>query len=320
MAGELSLGAAVATSGAAASPNMGARTPSAALAMLLALFNIRLGLWVPTPDRLHWRKPQARLWPYYLLRESLLQTNDLSSYCYLTDGGHFDNTGLYSLVERGCRFIVLVDNGADPDPCFEDVGEAIRRCRIDFGAEIDLDGAGFRRASGYVVDGGGDRHVAEITLADGKRASVHYTVGTIRYSDAHREDLGLPEPLGTTGGTIVWIKPVLTGDETVDVKQYGFQNATFPQQTTADQWFDESQFESYRGLGLQSVTAVFESAVRLARARGPERSATTRPFPELDPAAVEQLFADVAPSRQPERGTGWFGNVLHLIRGLAPRH
>lgn len=317
MGGELTLGAAVATSGAAASPNMGARTPSAALAMLLALFNVRLGLWAPTPHRLHWRTPQARLWPYYLLRESLLQTNDLSSYCYLTDGGHFDNTGLYSLVERGCRFIVLIDNGADPEPCFEDVGEAIRRCRIDFGARIELNGAGFQKSRGYPVGGGTDSHVAEVTLADGKAASVHYALGKITYAPAHLRELGLPDVLATTGGTIIWIKPVLTGDETTDVLQYGLQNPVFPQQTTADQWFDESQFESYRALGEQSVTAVFETAVQVARDRAPE--AREHPFAELDPAIVEQLFADVAPERRPEGGPDWLATLLRVARGLLPK-
>ena len=34
---------------------------------------------------------------------------------------------------------MLLDCGADPRPSFADLGEAIRRCRIDFGAEIDLD-------------------------------------------------------------------------------------------------------------------------------------------------------------------------------------
>ena len=62
----------------------------------------------------------------------------LGAYCYLTDGGHFDNTGLYALVERGCRYIVVCDCGADPRLGFEDIGVAIRRCRIDFGVEIDL--------------------------------------------------------------------------------------------------------------------------------------------------------------------------------------
>jgi len=84
--GELSLGTAIAISGAAVSPNMGSSTPSAALALLMTFLNLRLGFWAPTPDQSDWRSPQARMWPFYLLKESLSQTNDLTMYCYLTDG------------------------------------------------------------------------------------------------------------------------------------------------------------------------------------------------------------------------------------------
>ncbi|MBI1733531.1 MAG: patatin-like phospholipase family protein [Candidatus Rokubacteria bacterium] len=244
MGGQLSVGAAVATSGAAASPNMGSRTPSAALAMLMTLFNVRLGLWVPTPHKVHWASPQARLWPFYLLRESLSQTNDLSSYCYLTDGGHFDNTGLYSLVERACTAIVLVDNGADPRPCFEDLGETIRRCRIDFQAEISLSVTGFQKTHA---------------------AGVHYAIGEVTYARPHLRELGIARD--EMKGTIVWIKPTVVGTEPADVVQYGLQNAAFPQQTTADQWFDEAQFESYRQLGRESVRAVFTEAPDVLRPR-----------------------------------------------------
>ena len=138
MGGELSLATAVAISGAAVSPNMGSKTPSAALALFLSLFNLRLGFWAPTPSGRRWNEPYARLWPFYVLRETLSNTGQIGTYCYLTDGGHFDNTGLYALVERGCRYIVVCDCGANPELGFEDIGVAIRRCRIDFGAEIDL--------------------------------------------------------------------------------------------------------------------------------------------------------------------------------------
>ena len=63
-------------------------------------------------------------------KESPSQTNDVTTHCYLTDMGHFDNTGIYSLIERGCRYSVAVDCSADPSRCFADVGNAIRRCRI----------------------------------------------------------------------------------------------------------------------------------------------------------------------------------------------
>jgi hypothetical protein len=306
MGGKLTIGAAVAASGAAASPNMGSRTPTAALAMLLTLFNVRLGLWVPTPHQPHWATPQTRLWPFYLLKESLLQTNDLSSHCYLTDGGHFDNTGLYSLVERGCRYIVLIDNGADSEPCFEDLGEVIRRCRIDFGAKIDLNVQGFRRSSRHIVDEATNGHVAQITLADGRRARVHYVVGDIAYAQSHLDALSgvvaahRPRERSDVTGTIVWIKPTLIGGESADVTQYGLQNPAFPQQTTADQWFDESQFESYRQLGEHSVTCLFESVA--------EKPGSSNP-----PALFQEIRKPSGPSAVP----GWASMLTDFLRGLS---
>ena len=238
MGGELTLGTAVAISGAAASPNMGSRTPSMPLVMLLALVNARLGFWAPTPFGARWREPLAALWPFYLLREALSQTTDLSTYCYLTDGGHFDNTGLYALVERGCRYIVLLDCGADPGPCFADLGEAIRRCRIDFGAEISL----------------GVQHFLDREKGT-DLATRQVVVGRILYRQEHWDQLGLAsgDDMDRTG-VIVWVKPTVTTDDAADVRQYKLQNPAFPQQTTLDQWYDEAQFESYRKLAYDSVT------------------------------------------------------------------
>jgi hypothetical protein len=238
---------------------MGSRTPTAALAMLLALLNVRLGFWVPTPNRTHWRQPQARLWPYYLLSDMLLQTTDLTSYCYLTDGGHFDNSGLYSLVERGCRFVVVVDNGADPGPAFADIGEAIRRCRIDFGAEIRLGIQGFQRSSPIHVKEGGPGEIATIFPSGGASVSQHCVIGTIEYAPPHSDHLGW-DPAWPRTGVIVWLKPSLLGRCPPDVRQYGLENADFPQQSTADQWFDEAQFESYRRLGEHYAQSVFGAA------------------------------------------------------------
>jgi hypothetical protein len=116
--GSLSLGMAVATSGAAVSPGMGAGKTTASQSMLMTLLNLRLGFWAPTPGGEHWESRQTRLWPLHTVREFLSQTSDLSSYCYLTDGGHFDNLGIYSLVERGGWYIVAVEAVADPEPCF----------------------------------------------------------------------------------------------------------------------------------------------------------------------------------------------------------
>lgn len=252
MGGTLTLGAAAAISGAAVSPSMGSATPSAAVALLLALFNVRLGFWAPTPNKKRWNEAQARLWPFYLLRESLSQTNELGTYCYLTDGGHFDNTALYALVERGCQYILVADDGADPRATFNDIGQAVRRCRIDFGAEISgLDWATFAGSAKKGGDGLG---------------GAHFVTGTVTYNDDHLLMLGIPraELAARRSGAIVWVKPVVTKSDTMDIHQYRRAHPEFPQQSTADQAYDEAQFESYRALGWLAATALIAQA-------GPER-------------------------------------------------
>jgi hypothetical protein len=175
------------------------------------------------------------------LRETLSNTGRLGTYCYLTDGGHFDNTGLYALVERGCRYIVVCDCGADPRLGFEDMGVAIRRCRIDFGAEIDLRIDDFRARE-----------------ADSDTARTHVVWGTIKYQAEHLRMLELE--VDDDIGVIVWVKPSVTALNAADVRQYRLSHGDFPQQTTADQWYDESQFESYRRLGYESARAAFDPA------------------------------------------------------------
>jgi hypothetical protein len=236
--GTISLGTAVSVSGAAASPNMGAQTPSAALAALLTLFNVRLGYWAPTPNRSYWRTGASRLWPVYTLQELLSQTTDLLPYCYLTDGGHFDNSGAYQLVQRGCNFIVYSDCGADPEVTLDDIGNLIRKVRIDFGTEIVLENIDAFRCD---------------------PPKTHFISGRIKYSAAHAAAIGLPPD--ECEGTIVIVKPNRTPGATADVLQYGYTNPTYPQQTTADQWYDEAQFESYRKLGEWSAKALIAAGV-----------------------------------------------------------
>jgi hypothetical protein len=230
--GSISLGTAVAVSGAAASPTMGAQTPSAALSVLMTLFNVRTGYWTPTPNLSYWRSASTRLWPFYTLKELTAQTTDLLPYSYLTDGGHYENTGAYTLIERGCNLIVVGECGADPDTTLDDLGNMIRKVRIDFGTQVLIDDA-------------------DIDKLRAKPPGTHIVVGKIIYDKRHAASIGLPDD--ELEGTIVIIKPNLSGQEPVDVKQYGYLNDTFPQQQTFDLFYDEAQFESYRSLGFLSA-------------------------------------------------------------------
>lgn len=232
----LSLGSAMAISGAAASPSMGFRT-TAAFAFLLTVLNVRLGWWLGNPRHARtWRRSGPRLALLNLFQEISGTTRGRTRYVNVSDGGHFENLGVYELVRRRCRFIIVCDVGADPDLAFDDLGNAIRKCRSDLGADIELD-----------LDP--IRETAEGT------SRWHCALGTVRYL---RE--------GETG-TILYLKASVTGDEPADILNYRQHHKTFPHQSTSDQFFDESQFESYRCLGHHVITQVLEDAARAARKR-----------------------------------------------------
>jgi predicted acylesterase/phospholipase RssA len=225
----ISLGTAMTISGAAASPSMGAGT-TPAMAFLLTVFNVRLGWWLGNPRHERtWSRMGPRIGLLSLLAELFGSTNDRSHYVYLSDGGHFDNLALYELIRRRCRFIVVSDAGADPDMTFEDLGNAVRKCCTDFGVEIDIDPDQIHKDP-------------ETGLSH-----WHCAVGRIRYDHL---DGGPP-------GTLVYVKASLTGDEPIDDQAYSAANEEFPHQSTADQWFSESQFESYRKLGEHVALSVF---------------------------------------------------------------
>jgi hypothetical protein len=138
-AGGLSLGTAVAISGAAASPNSGYHS-STAVTILLTVFNARLGVWLGNPrNHKSWKTAGPPLGLLYLFRELFGLTDDRSGYVYLSDGGHFENLGGYELIRRRCAYIVLCDADQDPDHAFDDLGSLIRKCRVDFGIRIEMD-------------------------------------------------------------------------------------------------------------------------------------------------------------------------------------
>jgi hypothetical protein len=220
----ISLGTAVAISGAAASPNMGYHS-SPVVGFLMTLFNARLGWWLgnPGPPGRHTFKFSGPLLASRpLIAEALGLTDDQNKYVYLSDGGHFENLGLYEMVLRRCHIIVVSDAGQDGDFKFEDLGGAIRKIRIDFGIPIDFN------------DG------VNIYSRNQNKMGYYCAIGTIGYSCLDGDG---------TDGILLYIKPTLYGEEPRDVYQYAQSNPAFPHDPTSDQWFEESQFESYRMLG-----------------------------------------------------------------------
>ncbi|MDX6695135.1 MAG: hypothetical protein QOF02_2738 [Blastocatellia bacterium] len=232
----ISLGTSVAISGAFASPNMGYMMTSPVVRFLMTLFNVRFGWWLGNPGKAGdagvpfgrtFDRDSPRLSVTPIFQEALGLTDDQAGYVYLSDGGHFENLGLYEMVLRRCRLIVIGDGSSDEKYTFQALGLAIRQIRIDLGVPIEFKSF----------------HIKGRSL-DLKGA--YCAVGKIRYSCV---DGGSRE----ADGDLILLKPALRGDEPRDVLNYASEHDAFPQEFIGDQWFSESQFESYRALGSHIV-------------------------------------------------------------------
>jgi hypothetical protein len=249
----LSLGTAMAISGAAASPNMGYNS-SPSVTLLLALFNVRLGWWLgnPGPEGEKTYKhegPATAIVP--LFQESFGLTTDEKPYVYLSDGGHFENLGLYEMVRRRCRFILVIDAGCDPKFNFEDLGNAVRKIYIDLGIRIRFDRLSEikNRPKKAAIP---PRDPPDPNKEE-RRTIPYYALGTVDYGNADGSDA---DGKKSEDGYILYIKPAYHGTEGAGIRSYAEANKTFPHETTVDQFFSESQFESYRSLGLDIMNGI----------------------------------------------------------------
>lgn len=221
----LTLGAAVAISAAAASPNMGAVTVRP-LTFLLAILNIRLKYWVPNPAwirRRLWlhRLLDSKLGISYLLNEAIGNVDERRPFLNCSDGGHIENLAVYELLRRRCHTIVCVDGEADPSFHFSGFITLQRYAAIDLGAQIDIDLEAIRPDTEGV-------------------SKKHHAVGTITYNDGEL-------------GTFVYLKLSYSGDEPEYLRFYKRESPAFPHESTGKQFFGETKLESYRALGTHAA-------------------------------------------------------------------
>jgi dienelactone hydrolase len=257
----LTLGTAMAISGAAVSPNQGYNS-SPLTGFLLMLFNIRLGWWLGSPMRSSYDNegPTFSLTP--ALRELGGATTDKSKWIYLSDGGHFENLGLYEMVRRRCRNILVSDAGCDPTCSFEDLGNAVRKIFIDFGVSINFEKLEIKARKNPPSPG------------------IRFAVGTIKYPGSEKM------------GWLLYLKPTyMATDERADIRSYASANPQFPHESTTDQWFSESQLESYRALGASVTEYVCSGGVGAASGKDPE---------PIDFAALKSIADDLLKKKMAE--------------------
>jgi hypothetical protein len=160
-----------------------------------------------------------------LLREVLGQLDDTTTWINVSDGGHIENLGVYPLLQRRCEIIIVGDGEADNAGVFDGLSRVMRLAQIDLGVTVEFQ----------------EQALVSLLKLDSKK-SKHYAVAKVTYppTATHTE---------TKVGYLLYLRSTLAGDEDQIVKSYHACRSDFPHETTADQFFDETQFEAYRRLG-----------------------------------------------------------------------
>jgi hypothetical protein len=216
----ITLGTAMALSGAAPSPNMGYYT-SPLVRLVFTLLNVRLGGWLGNPGSaghktFHLACPNFSVGP--IISDAFGLISDRHAYANLSDARHFESLGLYEIVLRRCHYIVVCDPGRDP----ESLGGAVLKIRVDLGIPIEFEEMNIFPRSDDPAQ---------------KQEGRNCTIGRIRYSRV--DGSNAPD------GVIVYIKAACYGDKSHDVYEYF--------KTNPDHFVSESQFESYRWLGAYTI-------------------------------------------------------------------
>lgn len=273
---------AVAMSGAAVSPLMGKKTIQA-VRFLMALMNVRLGVWMANP-RLGDNAPKGRARPHMLIKEMLGLARPTDSYIYVTDGGHFDNLGLVELLRRGCTTVFCLDGGGDPPGVFRALGEAVALSRSELQVDVEIDPTPIAPAD------------------DSGLAQRGFALGTLRFRASPDGAELADDPIGR----IVYCRAAVTEDAPWDVRDFARRDARFPFHSTMDQLFTDEKFESYRALGAHTAReaiqawrreALREKVVEVLQAKAREQVCVS--YSDLVARVRDELTAVELPTLRP---------------------
>ncbi|MDQ4145451.1 MAG: hypothetical protein M3198_17260, partial [Actinomycetota bacterium] len=241
LAGDTTLLTAMAISGAAFASAMG-RHSKGTLNSILAATNLRLGVWLPSPDHAAAvaqgtaRRVRTRSLAY-LLREVLGRYDPGAPLLYLTDGGHYENLGLVELLRRHCRVVACFDASGGPGTLVEAVSLAYEELGVTITFPPDaLDSV---RSPAEARGTAAEPNVPMDPLT-ARTAAADVIVGSISY----------PEP---PDGVIVYARAVLTPETPDPVRFYATDHPRFPNDPTGDQWFDADQLDNYLMLGRHAA-------------------------------------------------------------------
>ena len=241
----ITLPTAIAVSGAAANSDSGVAgaglTIKPLISAIMTIFNLRLGYWVVNPDpeiQANQKAMPSFLSPGFWGVSGRSKINETSKFIQLSDGGHFENLALYELIRRHCKLIICSDAEQDSEFSFGSLANIIEKARVDFGVQIKI--------SATDLD---DLKYSEDEFGNIDFAKKAYTVAEIIY------------PGDEPAGKLIYIKTTLTADIPAELFSYKQSHPTFPDETTADQFFNEKQLEAYRLLGLHFTDSLINNGV-----------------------------------------------------------
>lgn len=279
--------AAMAISGAAFASAMG-RHSKGAVNSLLAASNARLGVWLPSPRYVaefrrqtpepqydhvadsYYGGPWVRRRRFsYLLKELFGVYSREDRFVYLTDGGHYENLGLVELLRRKCGVILCFDaSGDDLITCGTFV-EALTLAEEELGVDVRI------HLSELAPRADASPQPGALTALNGRLSERSVVRGTITYKD------------GTTGQLIL-AKASLTKETPAVVLAHAARQkkATFPNDSTGDQFFDHSQFNAYAELGRHIGTEAAQELEDVVSGTASEPSPIPNAFESSPPAPM----------------------------------
>ncbi len=256
--------AAVATTGAAVASAMGRQSMGTTNA-LLAVFNLRLGLWLPNPARIGAHRPLRRFATpklTYLLKEVFGRCDPRDDpYVYVSDGGHWENLGLVELIRRRCRTIYCADASGDKEHSFATLGQAIELAAQECAAVVTIDLTALRPQPGAALP------------------ETNVAIGHLTYAD------------GTTG-TLVYGKLQVAQDSSTPVRAFRAVDRQFPRYFTFNLFLRERQFEHMVRLGEEVAArmAALEPAPEYPPVPGPKAPSGEPASPTGQPV-LQHLFS-----------------------------
>ena len=177
-----------------------------------------------------WRPPSL-----LLFREMFGRLHHKGKWVNVSDGGHIENLGAFELLRRRCEVIIIGEGEADANRGFPGLSTLLRLAEIDLGVKITFPAGSLGRI-GLDVNKEGCKQTDRRHFAV---AEISYPVGSIDEVEK---------------GYLLYVRSSLVGDEDQIISSYRSTSKSFPHESTADQMFNEGQFEAYRRLGVKMMS------------------------------------------------------------------